>query len=210
MVGCLSRLWNKAGKAPVLSLLHSKLGPTTIASASNDFSQYQIVSEVAQVFSHSTNKGRANLNRAKDDACKALGETMELREKKPEYEDYWVEKLRERTQDFLRARHNLEQTPTLEERTDYVREYADELAYVSKIRWSGLVNMNSRIVAALLERKFPHLKEVPPSGLRRSIKVWGYFAAFPDEVDLMPGCLGFAMTQARFMHRANRISCNRK
>jgi hypothetical protein len=70
--------------------------------------------------------------------------------------------------------------------------------------------MNSRIVAALLERNFPHLKEVPPSGLRRSIKVWGYFAAFPDKVDLLPGCLGFAMTQARFMRRANRISCNRK
>jgi hypothetical protein len=60
------------------------------------------------------------------------------------------------------------------------------------------------IVVNLLKLKFPHLEEVPPSLLRRSTKVWGYFAAFPDEVDAMPGCLEFAMVQERFENRAAR------
>jgi hypothetical protein len=73
-----------------LNMLYSKLGPTTIASASNDISLYPIVSEVAHIFSHSTQEGRAKLKGEMDAACEATGRVMKKRKAEPN-ENYWVE-----------------------------------------------------------------------------------------------------------------------
>ena len=73
-------------------------------------------------------------------------------------------------------------------RMTFMSTFEAELRYVSRIRESGKVNMLCKLVPLLIKSKFSYLKYL--QGGRNVDQVWGFFVAFPDLVDLMPGCWG--------------------
>lgn len=89
------------------------------------------------------------------------------------------------------------------ESLDFQQRWGRQLLYIAKLRLSALINMESKWVLMLLKNKFPVLTDLAPQDEMYYV-LWGYYLAYSDRVDLIPGGPQAFAAERSFEYRSKR------